>query len=317
MAKAVFHKNQRVFVKTVGTWAQIERVLPQWTKGVDEPIRVYYDVGMGREFRAEELSAEEKHQRAGHKGPSGYGIDGENWRVLRIKNRWSDEEDTSSHPNPGTFPVVVTEEQDWGGWRVPHAEYSRDPERLEFQAKVMSVSNRMLRVIKKLDTYVENNEADIDPEAYELAKDARAILRLVYSRDYMSAESQAPSRSEASSDKPNRADSIVRSNSAPKRPAALSAKALPNVPPPQPGRVMADEEMTQQLGKPGRITGAKIQPNESRAKTGANQNEPTVVVPVKALEGDNPAPAHAKSDIMSAEQKILSSLNRLTGAKDI
>ena len=30
MAKAKFHKSQRVFVKPVGTWAHVEAVVPQW-----------------------------------------------------------------------------------------------------------------------------------------------------------------------------------------------------------------------------------------------------------------------------------------------
>ena len=59
MAKAQFHKNQRVYVKPVGTWALIEHVVPHWAKGLDEPIRVHYDVGLGREFAAEELQSEE------------------------------------------------------------------------------------------------------------------------------------------------------------------------------------------------------------------------------------------------------------------
>ncbi|MDE3117167.1 MAG: hypothetical protein KGL26_16340, partial [Pseudomonadota bacterium] len=59
MAKAQFHKNQRVYVRPVGTWALIEKVVPQWTKGLDEPLRVYYDVGLGREFAADELQAEQ------------------------------------------------------------------------------------------------------------------------------------------------------------------------------------------------------------------------------------------------------------------
>ena len=55
MAKALFHKNQRVFVRPVGTWAIIERVVPQWVKDVPEPLRVFYDVGLGRDFVATEL----------------------------------------------------------------------------------------------------------------------------------------------------------------------------------------------------------------------------------------------------------------------
>ena len=50
MAKAKFHKSQRVFVKPVGTWAYVEAVVPKWVKGCDEPINVTYDCGMGREF---------------------------------------------------------------------------------------------------------------------------------------------------------------------------------------------------------------------------------------------------------------------------
>ncbi len=38
MAKAKFHKAQRVFVKPVGTWAYVESVVPKWIRGCDEPI---------------------------------------------------------------------------------------------------------------------------------------------------------------------------------------------------------------------------------------------------------------------------------------
>ena len=38
MAKAKYHKSQRVFVKPVGTWAYVEAVVPKWIKGCEEPI---------------------------------------------------------------------------------------------------------------------------------------------------------------------------------------------------------------------------------------------------------------------------------------
>lgn len=56
MAKAQFHKHQRVYVKPVGSWAVVEKVVPHWTKGLDEPLRIFYDVGLGREFDADELT---------------------------------------------------------------------------------------------------------------------------------------------------------------------------------------------------------------------------------------------------------------------
>ena len=99
MAKAQFHKNQRVYVKPVGTWALVERVLPQWTKGLDEPLRIFYDVGLGREFSADELQAEQ---------PAAETAVGntEAWRVIRARNKWQPAEDCARHPVPGTYPVV-------------------------------------------------------------------------------------------------------------------------------------------------------------------------------------------------------------------
>ena len=58
MAKAKYHKSQRVFVKPVGTWAYVEAVVPKWIKGCEEPIKITYDCGMGREFAQEELEEE-------------------------------------------------------------------------------------------------------------------------------------------------------------------------------------------------------------------------------------------------------------------
>src|SRR6476469_4025682 len=86
MAKAQFHKNQRVYVKPVGTWALIEHVVPHWAKGIDEPIRIHYDVGLGREFAAEELLSEE---------PTAHNDGGpvSSWRVVRARNKWQPAED--------------------------------------------------------------------------------------------------------------------------------------------------------------------------------------------------------------------------------
>ena len=130
MAKAQFHKNQRVYVKPVGTWALIEHVVPHWAKGIDEPIRIHYDVGLGREFAAEELLSEEPvNDRASSS---------ESWRVVRARNKWQPSEDCARHPVPGTYPVVVTGDADWGGWRVPGAEYDLDPSRIEEQARLIA-----------------------------------------------------------------------------------------------------------------------------------------------------------------------------------
>ena len=76
MAKAQFHKNQRVYVRPVGTWALIEHVVPHWAKGLDEPIRVHYDVGLGREFTADELQVGRTARRKDSRTAR------EHWRVV-------------------------------------------------------------------------------------------------------------------------------------------------------------------------------------------------------------------------------------------
>ena len=60
MAKAIFQKNQRVWVESVGAWAIIEKLVPVWARGFDEPVRVTYDVGLGRDFQAHELKPEQE-----------------------------------------------------------------------------------------------------------------------------------------------------------------------------------------------------------------------------------------------------------------
>ena len=84
MAKAKYHKAQRVFVKPVGTWAYIEAVVPKWVKGCEEPIKIAYDVGMGREFAPEELEPESSGM---HNGSVEEAFTGE-WRIMRGQNRW-------------------------------------------------------------------------------------------------------------------------------------------------------------------------------------------------------------------------------------
>lgn len=168
MAKAVFHKNQRVFVKTVGTWAVIEHVLPQWAKGVEEPIRIHYDVGLGREFAAHELLAESRENEA-------LAIEQGDWRVVRNRNRWQNESETGHHPAPGTFPVVVTEGEG-GGWRVPGAEYDRDPRKIEAQARLIAKAPQLARLARALLAYVSEETIELSQELVDLAKEAKRLL---------------------------------------------------------------------------------------------------------------------------------------------
>jgi signal transduction histidine kinase len=174
MAKAVFHKGQRVYVKPVATWAVIEAVNPQWVKGVEEPLRVTYDAGLGRDFQAHELAAEEQEPNKPDL------IETENWRVLRAVNRLSADACHPRYPYPGTFPVVVTDEKDWGGWRVPMAEYDREPSRIEHQARIMANAIRLMRVARELIEFTQDNPHETPTQLRELAMQAEMVMAAIY-----------------------------------------------------------------------------------------------------------------------------------------
>ncbi|NBB64377.1 hypothetical protein GVN18_34525 [Pseudomonas sp. ODNR1LW] len=170
MARAQFQKGQKVWVECVGAWAVIEKVQPVWAKGFDEPVRVTYDVGLGREFAATELMMAAEDAAAAELG---------HWRVLRARNKWQAEEDCLHHPQPGTYPVVVTDTADWGGWRVPGAEYDRDPSRIEFQARLIAAAPRLMELAESLIDMVAESPDDAPPAVLALARQAREALQPV------------------------------------------------------------------------------------------------------------------------------------------
>lgn len=176
MAKAQFHKNQRVYVKPVGTWALVERVIPHWAKGLDEPLRVYYDVGLGREFAAEELQAEQPISTATEDNT-------ENWRVVRARNKWQPAVDCARHPFPGTYPIIITGEAEWGGWRVPGAEYDLDPEKVEKQARLIANAPALANFATELVEWARKSGEEMPSQLVELAHNAQDLLTRVNSED--------------------------------------------------------------------------------------------------------------------------------------
>ncbi len=172
MAKAVFQRNQKVWVESVGAWATIERIVPIWARGFEEPVRVTYDVGLGREFLAHELKPEERGSDAGAESGPG-------WRMLRASNKWQQIEDCGHHPYPGTFPVVVTDQNDWGGWRVPGAEYDRDPRKIESQARLIASSPAYRALAQALMKMVAEEPREAPPAVRALAEQAKALERYI------------------------------------------------------------------------------------------------------------------------------------------
>lgn len=181
MAKALFQQGQKVFAENIGTWATIEKVIPHWVKGVDEPIRVTYDLGLGREFLSTELVGEAPSgdKRSTPKSfDMGDSID--NWRVTRRENQLAPKTTTNTHPMPGTYPAIITDEKDWGGWRVPALEYNRDPELYEYQARTMACASEMLRLIKSMVEITSDPNLLTSDALKDLNSQASLIMRRVY-----------------------------------------------------------------------------------------------------------------------------------------
>jgi hypothetical protein len=188
MAKAQYHRGQKVWVESVGAWAVIEKLTPIWAKGFNEPVRITYDVGFGRDFMAHELRPEEAND------GDAAGDFGE-WRLLRAKNKWQTPEDCAHHPYPGTYPVVVTDKQDWGGWRTPGAEYDRDPRRIEMQALLIANTPKLLQICRDLHAFIADAPQDAPEELQAMAKRAAAIIR---SLQEVPVAAEAPPKNESS-----------------------------------------------------------------------------------------------------------------------
>ena len=176
MAKATYHRHQRVYVEPVGTWAVIDKVNPVWVKGVDEPVRVTYDCGLGRDFAAEELTPENARDSNDDDRHLSH------WRLMRARNKWQTPEESRNHPFPGTYPIVVTDENDWGGWRVPGAEYERDPALIEMQARLIAFAPHLLRLAKDLREYASQN-SELDDDLIALARRAGQLRKQVEADD--------------------------------------------------------------------------------------------------------------------------------------
>ena len=181
MAKAQFHKSQRVFVKPVGTWALIEQVIPHWVKDVDEPLRISYECGLGRQFQAHELAAEQNlTDKPARLSQDEDDLLLEQWQIVRRKAKWRVRLGEVSLSEAGSYPVVVTDEDDIGGWRVPGSEYDRDPTRIEHQARMIACTPDLLRVVRKLSEYASENPDECPAELKPVMQRCAAILRFVY-----------------------------------------------------------------------------------------------------------------------------------------
>ena len=184
MAKAKFHKSQRVYVKPVGTWALVESVVPHWVKDVDEPLRITYECGLGRQFQAHELVTEESVQ-ANQKQALNDDDEMllEQWHIVRRTAKWRLRFAALTPADPGSYPVVVTDEDNIGGWRVPGSEYDRDPDRVEHQARMITCAPDLMRIARQIAEFSAEYPEKCPDEMKGVTYTCASILRFVYQLD--------------------------------------------------------------------------------------------------------------------------------------
>lgn len=84
-------------------------------------------------------------------------------------------------PYPGTHPTIVTNGNEWGGWRVPGSEYDLDPYRIERQAQIIVRAPVFVKVIEQFLRHTEEEPENLGDELTKLAQLARRILSEVSS----------------------------------------------------------------------------------------------------------------------------------------
>ena len=75
--------------------------------------------------------------------------------------------------------MVVTDTADWGGWRVPGAEYDRDPAKIEAQARLIAAAPALMQVAQSLVDLAAEAPDDAPPAVLALAREAREALKPV------------------------------------------------------------------------------------------------------------------------------------------
>ena len=174
MAKATFQRYQRVWVECVGAWAVIDKIEPIWARGFEEPVRVTYEVGLGRPFLAHELRAEDAAEAA----------EALVIRAAVAAAAGPQQVAGAAGLRPPSLPRHLSgggdrRGNDWGGWRVPGAEYDRDPRRIEQQARLIASAPMLRNLVRELLQNVAEAPDDAPPVLQDFARRAMAVERYI------------------------------------------------------------------------------------------------------------------------------------------
>jgi hypothetical protein len=107
----------------------------------------------------------------------------EHWFIERRTIKWRPSEFGVTLANPGTYPVVATDEGSNGGWRVGGSEYDRDPQRIEHQARMIVHTPDLLRIARRVAEFASANPNETPADLKPVAQHCALILRNVYRLD--------------------------------------------------------------------------------------------------------------------------------------
>jgi hypothetical protein len=75
--------------------------------------------------------------------------------------------------------VVITGDTEWGGWRVPGAEYDLDPQAVESQARLIASAPQLMVFANGLVEWARKSGEEMPNSLAELAHNAQDILAQV------------------------------------------------------------------------------------------------------------------------------------------
>jgi len=75
--------------------------------------------------------------------------------------------------------VIVTGPTDWGGWRVPGAEYDLDPVKVEKQARMIASAPRLVAFANGLIDWARKSGEEMPNTLVELAHEAQDVLTAI------------------------------------------------------------------------------------------------------------------------------------------
>jgi hypothetical protein len=78
---------------------------------------------------------------------------------------------------------VITGEAEWGGWRVPGAEYDLDPGKVERQARLIANAPRLAAFANSLIEWARKSGEEMPSQLAELAHEANDVLTAVNGTD--------------------------------------------------------------------------------------------------------------------------------------